>query len=332
MNTTTDMNAIHESATPPAAPIQAGRDTTDRRTREDKPSREEKLDAARAVLEAGLADVQDDPEALAAFLAFHARFHDYSLSNAVLIWCQRPSARHCMGYRAWQKHGRQVRKGERGLTILAPVTRKRTEGDVAAGADPAAANGDGERSVVGYRAATVFDYAQTDAAKEGALTYVPPAPRLDASDPDGLAQALASVAGAIGYAVQYDEAGYADGRCSFARRQIRVNPTLSPADRAAVLCHELAHALAHDPRDRVSGDPGITTEQREIQAEGAAFVALAALGLDTARASLPYLKGWAGSDHEVLRRELAAIDRIARDLLDRVEASASEPEDASAEA
>lgn len=329
MNTTTDMNAIHESATPPAAPIQAGRDTTDRRTREDKPSRGKKLDAARAVLEAGLASVQDDPEALAAFLAFRARFHDYSLSNAVLIWCQRPSARHCMGYRAWQKHGRQVRKGERGLTILAPVTRRRTEDDVAAGADPAAANG--ERSVVGYRAATVFDYAQTDAVKEGALTYVPPAPRLDASDPDGLTEALASVAGAIGYTVRYDETGYADGRCSFSRRQISVHTSLSPADRAAVLCHELAHALAHDPKDRTKGDPGITTEQREIQAEGAAFVALAALGLDTARASLPYLKGWAGSDHEVLRRELAAIDRIARDLLGRVEASTSETEEVSAE-
>ena len=320
------MNTIHESTTLTAKSIPAGRDTTDRRTREGKPSREEKLAAARAVLEAGLADVQDDPEALAAFLAFRARFHDYSLSNAVLIWCQRPSARHCMSYRAWQTHGRQVRKGERGLTILAPVTRKPTKDEIAAGADPS------ERSVVGYRAATVFDYAQTDAAKEGALTYVPPAPRLDASDPEGLAQALNSVAGAIGYTVRYDEAGYADGRCSFSRRQISVNPALSPADRAAVLCHELAHALAHDPKDREKGDPGITTEQREIQAEGAAFVALAALGLDTARASLPYLKGWAGSDHEVLRRELAAIDRIARDLLGRVEASASEPEEASAEA
>jgi antirestriction protein ArdC len=237
-----------------------------------------------------------------------------------------------MGYRAWQKHGRQVRKGERGLTILAPMTRKSTKDEIAAGAGPTAAVGGGERSVVGYRAATVFDYAQTDAAREGALTYVPPAPRLDTSDPDGLAQALASVAGAIGYAVHYDEAGYADGRCSFTRRQIHVNPALSPADQAAVLCHELAHALAHDPKDRAKGDPGITTEQREIQAEGAAFVALAALGLDTSRASLPYLKGWAGSDHEALRRELAAIDRIARDLLGRVEASASEPEKASAEA
>ena len=85
-----------------------------------------------------------------------------------------------------------------------------------------------------------------------------------------------------------------------------------------MLCHEVAHALAHDPADR---EGGVTTAQREVQAEGAAFVALAALGLDTARASLPYIKGWAGGDgsDEAVRRELAAIDRIARTLLDRLD-------------
>jgi len=299
-------------------------------------SREEKLDAARAVLDAGLASVSEDPEALARFLAFRARFHDYSLNNSILIWCQCPSARYCMGYRAWQKHGRQVRKGERGLTILAPIVRKAKE---AAGSTQSESD---ERCVVGYRTTTVFDYAQTDAVRDDALVYFSPSPRLGAGDPDRLAEALAAVAEGIGYAVRYDETGYADGRCSFAKREITVAPSLSPADRAAVLCHEVCHALAHDPGDRGPAarekeDQSLTTAQREIQAEGAAFMTLAALGLDTARASLPYLKGWSqstgdGADDEALRREIAAIDRIAHDLLDRLEATQPGAQEATPEA
>ena len=275
-------------------------------------TREEKLDAARAVLNAGFDGMGRDPEALARFLAFRAHFHDYSLNNAVLIWCQRPSARHCMGYRAWQGHGRQVRKGERGLTILAPVTRKRDETD---------RSSDDDRAVVGYRTATVFDYEQTDAVEDSALVYTPPAPRLNADDPDGLAQALVAAAETLGYEVRHAETGYADGRCSFSARTITLQASLSPADRAAVLCHELAHALAHDPSTSTQVDePKPTTAQRELQAEGAAFVALSVLGLDTSRASLPYLEGWSGGDAEALRREMTAIDRISRDLLARLDA------------
>ena len=72
-----------------------------------------------------------------------------------------------------------------------------------------------------------------------------------------------------------------------------------------------------------AGDTTTSRAQKELQAEGAAYVVLAALGLDTARASLPYLKGWSGGSDEALTGELAAIDRIARDLLDRIEATAA---------
>ncbi len=298
--------------------------TSDLSTPHGPTSREDRLGAAHAVLAAGLAGVREDPEALARFLAFRAHFHDYSLNNAVLIWCQRPDARHCMGYRAWQAHGRQVRKGERGLTILAPVTRKldRPDASVGATAPGATAQAEGDRAVVGFRTATVFDYAQTEAVAGSALVYTPPSPRLNADDPAGLVLRLEAAAVPLGYTVVYGDAGYADGQCSFARKTITVSGSLSPADRAAALAHELCHALAHDPSARADGDEKSTTARRELQAEGAAYVALAALGLDTSRASLPYLKGWAGDDDSVLGRELTAIDRIARDLLDRVEATA----------
>lgn len=214
-----------------------------------------------------------------------------------------------MGLRTWSKHGRQVCKGERGLTVFAPVLSRPTRAEIAAGADP------DQTTVAGYRTATTFDYEQTRAVSPDALVYVPPAARLNASTPDGLVARLEAAVRALGYTVVYTELGYADGWCRFGDRTITVRAALSGADRAAVLCHELAHALAHDPAGERPSKASM-----ELQAEGAAYVALAALGLDTGRASLPYLKGWAGDD-EVLTRELSAIDRIAHDLLARVEAA-----------
>lgn len=278
----------------------------------DRPSREDRLAAAHAVLSAGLSDVRDDPEAMASFLQFRSHFRDYSLNNSVLIWTQNPAARFVKGYRAWQAVGRQVRKGETGITILAPVLRRPTKAEIAAGADP------GETSVVAFRTATVFDYAQTDAVADSALVYTPPSPRLDADDPEGLVARLERVAlFGLGYSVAYADTGYADGFCQTVLKSITVQINLSPADRASVLCHELCHAVAH------AGDVTTTRAQKELQAEGAAYVVLAALGLDTARAALPYLKGWSGGSDEALTGELAAIDRIARGLLDRIEATAA---------
>ena len=83
-----------------------------------------------------------------------------------------------------------------------------------------------------------------------------------------------------------------------------------------------AHAVAH------TGDRATLRASRELQAEGAAYVALAALGLDTARATLPYLKGWAGGDDDALAAELSAIDRVASRLLALVD-GASPADDAS---
>lgn len=275
----------------------------------DRPSREDRLAAAHAVLAAGLSDVRDDPEAMARFLAFRARFHDYSLNNSILIWAQNPAARFVKGYRAWQAVGRQVRKGETGITILAPVLRRPSKAEIAAGADP------DQRTAVAFRTATVFDYAQTEAVTDDALVYTPPAPRLNADDPQGLIARLELVAlFSLGYRVSYADTGYADGFCQTVLKCITVQINLSPADRASVLAHELCHAVAH------AGDTTTSRAQKELQAEGAAYVVLAALGLDTARAALPYLKGWSGGSDEALTSELAAIDRIARDLLDRIEA------------
>src|SRR5919199_5568600 len=71
----------------------------------------------------------------AAMLAVAARFHRYSSNNVLLIAAQRPDATRVAGYRSWQRLGRQVRKGERGLAILAPCLYRRGPADDDGGDD-----------------------------------------------------------------------------------------------------------------------------------------------------------------------------------------------------
>lgn len=306
----------------------------------DHPDRQARLDAARAVLARGVSGVRDDPQALAAYLAFRARFRGYSTRNTMLIWMQRPAARFCMGFRAWTTHGRRVRKGERGLMILAPILRRPTDVEIAAGHDP------DTRVPAGFRTTTTFDYEQTVATRDDALTYVPPTPRLEAEGPEGLVVRLEAAAEHAGCRVRYTSLGYADGWYREADRTIAVRASLSGADRASVLCHELAHAVAHGTAAAGIGTTGtgaqaaeeapqavltsLSRASKELQAEGAAYVALSALGLDTARATLPYLRGWAGGDDDALAAELDAIDRIAARLLALVDEATTTPTEATA--
>jgi antirestriction protein ArdC len=90
-------------------------------------------------------------EALTRYLAAMAKFRAYSFLNVLLILKQCPNAGRVSGYRTWQSFGRQVRQGEKGIMILAPILRKRTEtADQSNTTDVA-------RKVAGFRAVYVWD-------------------------------------------------------------------------------------------------------------------------------------------------------------------------------
>jgi hypothetical protein len=84
---------------------------------------------------------------LADFLAWQARFYQYSAANVLLIRAQRPDARQVAGYHRWLDLGRFVRKGEKGIVILALVFRRKQDDE----------SDDEERGPVTFRAAYVFD-------------------------------------------------------------------------------------------------------------------------------------------------------------------------------
>src|SRR5450759_2975392 len=110
-------------STAPATPGPGKTSQPTTRPRLDEDGRRERLEAFHATLSAQVLSLTTS-QAWTAWLGTAARFHHYSTLNTVAIWAQRSDATQVAGYRVWQSMGRQVRKGEQGIQILAPVTRR----------------------------------------------------------------------------------------------------------------------------------------------------------------------------------------------------------------
>jgi hypothetical protein len=100
-------------------------------------------------------------ETLTAYLAAMARFHAYSFSNILSIVRARPDATHVAGIRTWNELGRFVKRGEKGIPILAPMIghrRRQDEADQSSGTDDSAKP---QPVLIGFRVVHVFDIRQT---------------------------------------------------------------------------------------------------------------------------------------------------------------------------
>ena len=245
-------------------------------------------------------------------LTVAARFPTYSPHNVLLIGIQRPDATRVAGYKAWQSLGRNVRKGERGIAIIAPCTYRRDPGgDVAASeatAEEVAEHGETARELRGYRVVHVFDIAQTDGDP------LPDADRpqlLSGAAPTGLWNALAVQVRSAGFTVGVGECAPANGVTDYLARSVVVQDGLPGAQRVKTLAHELGHVLLHDPKVR---PVQMDRARAEVEAESVAYLVAAAHGLDSNDYSVPYVAGWAGGATglvlESAERVLSTASRI----------------------
>ena len=109
-----------------------------------------------AALESGQSDV------LTQYLNAMARFHNYSFGNIMLIARQKPQATNVAGIRTWNSLGRFVKRGEKGIFILAPMVGRRSTKDVATEEPSDDAATEGQRTLYGFRAVYVFDRLSRD--------------------------------------------------------------------------------------------------------------------------------------------------------------------------
>src|SRR5712664_3346436 len=168
-------------------------------------------------------------EVLAGYLKAIGRFHRYSFHNVLLIASQKPNASYAAGFRTWNQLGRFVKKGEKGIVILAPILLRKPETEMDPQEIPA--------SVAGFRPAYVFDVSQTHGQELPHIGIVQ-------GDPRGLGERLRSFAEANGISVEYSS-DIAPARGTSSGGRIALLPGQSPAEEFSTLAHELAHELLH---------------------------------------------------------------------------------------
>lgn len=251
----------------------------------------------------------------------------YSLGNLILIGAQRPTATVVCGYRAWAKAGRQVRRGEHGIRILAPIITRRPRTGTQPDPTPADTNGHpatGTGStrkpgrIVGFRSVVVFDIEQTDG---------PPRPGdqpVDGYTPHGLREALIAQINTYGYQVTVGDCRPAFGVTRRTDRTVTILPDQPPAQDALTLAHELGHlACGHLDEDAAYTHRGTA----EVEAESVAYILLTAAGMDTADASFDYIGTWAQADTDLLRGTADTVIRASRPLLAALGLTPTNPAD-----
>jgi antirestriction protein ArdC len=242
------------------------------------------------------------------WLEVRAAMHEYSLHNTILIAMQRPDATCVAGYRKWQSLGRQVRRGERAIRILAPRRVKVVDEE----------SGEEGQRVAGFIGVSVFDVSQT----EGEPLGEPPRPApIDGDSRADLIEPLEAFARRRGYGVVRERLPEGmGGWCDLDAARIALSESLSPNGEVRTLIHELAHTYWIDYRRYERG-------VAEAIVEAATAISCRSLGLDTDLASVPYIAGWADGNAEVISEQAEMIDRIARELTEAAENGHGREED-----
>jgi antirestriction protein ArdC len=240
---------------------------------------------------------------LTQYLEAIGRFHRYSLRNAMLIASQKPAATHVAGFHAWHKLGRFVKKGEKGILILAPIVRRKNETWEQNETDESS-------TAVCFRAAYVFDISQTDGQELPAIGCVN-------GDPRNYRERLAKFVAEQSIALEYSQE-IAPARGTSAGGKITLLPGQSPAEDFATLAHEPAHEMMHRDERRKN----TTKRLRETEAEAVSFVVCSAIGLETGSAAQDYIQLYEG-DAKLLAESLEHIQKTATQILDAIGADIS---------
>jgi antirestriction protein ArdC len=217
----------------------------------------------------------------------------YSVYNQLLIADQMEEATRVAGYRAWQREGRQVRKGERAIFVFAPIKRTWNEADE-----------DGNlKSYValsGFTCIPVFDISQTSGPELPTYSISPNGHTMR----DWLTR-LQGYAATIGVEVKVTNTGTADGYFSPRENLICLSDRLDIDGMTHCLVHELVHAAGIGYRE-------LGVKAAEVIAETACYIIAAEMGLDTVQQSSFYLMSWAQGDIDEILKHLKAADEVAK--------------------
>ena len=275
-------------------------------------------------LEAGIQALFES-EQYKAYLTAMSKFHNYSFNNTLLIAMQKPDASLVAGFGKWRDDfERHVKKGEKGIKILAPspykVKKQMEKIDPSTqkpviGADGKPVTEEREIEIPAFRVVTVFDVSQTE-GKE--------IPDIAVSELTGSVEqyqdffAALEKTSPVPIAFENIEGG-AHGYYHLEEKRIAIDEGMSELQTLKTAIHEIAHAKLHAidkdaPATEQADRPDRRT--REVQAESVAYAVCQHYGLDTSDYSFGYVAGWSsGRELSELKASLETIRKAANELI-----------------
>lgn len=246
------------------------------------------------------------------YLTCMSKFHNYSFNNTLLIAMQKPDATLIAGFNAWKdKHGRMVKKGEKGIRILAPYK-------YAVEAQPEH-EGDEPKIIerTGFKPTYVFDISQTEGKELPSIAVNELSG--DVNDYNKLFRALRII---CPVPVDFEDIeGGSKGYFSDSENRIAIKKGMSQVQTIKTLVHETAHAMLHSSAAEDKDNP-VDRRTKEVEAESIAFTVCKRYGLDTEDYSFGYIAGWSsGKDTKELKASLERIKDTADKMITGIDKS-----------
>lgn len=294
--------------------------------------RQEKIRQITDKLEQGVHQIFESDN-YKAYLSTMAKFHSYSLNNTILIAMQKPGATLVAGYTAWQKdHDRHVKKGEKGIQIIAPspykVKQERDALDPKTGKPQMDAQGNPLKEIIeverpAFKVATVFDISQTE-GKE--------LPSIGVNELSGGVEGYEALFDALKATCPVpiafeDIPSGAKGYYHTEDHRIALQEGMSQMQTVKTLIHEMSHERMHSHEKEKPVEERLSRRSMEVEAESVAFVVGTALSaehpelkLDFSDYSFGYIAGWSsGKETAELKASLGRIQATASEMISEIE-------------
>lgn len=275
-------------------------------------TRKEKMQEIMEQLEKGVADVFTSDNYIR-FLNIISQFHSYSLNNCVLILSQYPSASRVASFATWKKIGCSVQKGSKGIKILVPTPKKIVKEQTAIDDDDGNAIVETiEKKALYFKVGHVFDVSQVD----GEIPSLCEELKDNSEYLHNAVERIISQNSDINYDFNLKQGG-ANGYCRLDTKAIFLRAGMSDLQTLKTILHEKAHQLLH-----TSDSEKYTREEKEVQAESCAYVALqhiqssTGIQLDSSSYTFPYVATWAsGRELKELKSSLEVIKTTSEELI-----------------
>ena len=278
-------------------------------------------------LEQGIKELFES-EKYKTYLNTMSKFHNYSFNNTMLIAMQKPEATLVAGFKAWQKNfDRHVKKGEKGIRILAPAPYKIKEeqekldpvtGEIMLDKNGMPVTEEVEIKIPAFRVVPVFDVSQTDGKELPDIGVNELSGSVE--DYEDFMQALTEVSPVP---ITYEDIdGDAKGYFRTTDHRIAIQEGMSQSQTVKTAIHEVAHAKLHD-RERNQDIDAVLDKDRntkEVEAESVAYTVCQHFGIDTSDYSFGYIAGWSSDrDMKELKSSLDTIRKTASELITGIE-------------